>query len=144
MEYFMSRNTFESHIITLFTQLHPLDRIHRAGFLLRGVSECESIASHMHFVSLLTLLYTEQYPDYFNKEKAVTMALIHDLPEAILMDIPMPVTDTYLKEKKEKAENEIFKSLFNKFSRLFDNFSVLYKELIDKETKESRLVAGLA
>ena len=135
-----SENTFELDIITLFKKLHPLDRIPRAGYLLRGITECESVSAHSHFVSLLTLLFTEEYPDQFQKDRALSMALIHDLPESVLMDIPMPVTDKFLKEKKEAAENGIINQLFLKFPGIYND---LFAEFIAKKTPEARLVAGL-
>ena len=133
-------NDFINRVINLFGRLHPLDRIQRAGYVLRGVAEPESVAAHSHFVSLLTLLFTQQYPDMFNKEKALAMALMHDLPEAVLMDIPMPASIEYLQEAKQRAEDAIFHDLFAGFPV---NLHSYQEEFRERSTPEAKLVAGL-
>lgn len=132
--------SFQDHILTLFETIHPLDRIPRAGYLLRGVPEPESVAAHSHFVSLLTLLFCDRYPDEFDTVKTLKMAITHDLSEATLMDIPMPTTDKYFKEAKENAEQAITEELLNVFSK---DFAQLHRELLDARTPEARLVRGL-
>ena len=108
-------NGLESRIIRLLEEIHPLDRIPRAGYVLRGVPEPESVAAHSHFVALLTLLVCDAYPGQFDRDKALTMAIMHDLAEARLMDIPMPAGDAYLKEAKREAEQAIFEGLLSVF-----------------------------
>lgn len=131
---------FEDRVLHLFQDIHPLDRIARAGFVLRGVTEPESVAAHSHFVALLTLLFVDEYPDQFDRERALTMALIHDLPEAILMDIPMPAGDGYLGEAKDRAEQAILEKLMQGFPA---KYAELNRDLIDPQTPEARLVRGL-
>ncbi|MBN1698752.1 MAG: HD domain-containing protein [Spirochaetales bacterium] len=132
--------SFERHIIRFFGSIHPLERVPRAGFLLRGVSDPESVAAHSHFLALLVMLFTERYPDRFEKGKAIEMALVHDIPEAVLMDIPMPVTDLYFKKEKLRAERNIMDNLF---SDLTPGYTELMKELDEKSSPEARLVSGL-
>jgi len=131
---------FERRVISLFEQIHPLDRIARAGYVLRGVTEPESVAAHSHFVALLTLLFVDQYPGQFDRERALTMALIHDLPEAWLMDIPMPAGDGYLKEAKNAAEQAILERILHGFP---ERYADCHRELLDPQTPEARLVRGL-
>ncbi len=131
---------FARRVIRLFEDIHPLDRIARAGYVLRGVPEPESVAAHSHFVSLMTLLFVDAYPGRFDRDKALAMAIIHDLPEARLMDIPMPVSEAYLREAKDHAEQSIAEALFDGFSV---RYASLNREFIDASTPEARLVRGL-
>ena len=131
---------FYKRVIRLFGKVHPLDRVQRAGYVLRGVADPESVAAHSHFVSLLTLLFVDRYPDMFNKEKALGIALVHDLPEAIIMDIPMPASTEYLKEAKHQAEQAICADLFNGLGNVYGRYM---EEMLARETPEARLVAGL-
>ena len=133
-------NTFAEKVISLFEHIHPLDRIARAGFVLRGVAEPESVAAHSHFVSLLTLLFTNQYPEPFDQGKALAMALVHDLPEAKLMDIPMPAADAHLAEAKTQAEQAIIEELFAELPAIY---AQMHQELLEARTPEARLVRGL-
>ena len=59
-----------STIIDLFYRLHPMDRIPRAGYLIRGVTETESIAAHSHALATLVMVLGPQKG----------RALLEDLP----------------------------------------------------------------
>ena len=131
---------FPQRVIRLFEDIHPLDRIARAGYVLRGVPEPESVAAHSHFVSLMTLLFVDAYPDRFDRDKALAMAIIHDLSEARLMDIPMPISEAYLREAKDHAEQAITEDLFDGFPA---RYAALNRDFIDASTPEARLVRGL-
>ena len=132
---------FADQILELFFKIHPLDRVPRAGFLLRGVPDPESVSAHSHFLALLALFYVNAYPEEnYDLAKTLSMALVHDLSEAQLMDIPMPVAAAWLGEAKEKGEQGIFNALFAKFP---DTYSALHDEFLEEKTKEARLLRAL-
>ncbi len=131
---------FTQRVLTLFRTIHPLDRIPRAGYVMRGVAEPESVAAHSHFVALLALLFVERYPEDFNRDRVLAMALVHDLAEARLMDIPMPVADAHLKEAKQQAEQAIAAEML---AGLPGNLAALHIEFDEAETAEARLLRGL-
>jgi len=131
---------FYRRALDLFETIHPLDRVNRAGYVMRGVTEPESVAAHSHFVSLLTLLFVEEFPDRFDGKKALTIALTHDLCEAELMDIPMPVADAHLREAKDKAEQAITERLFSGFDKKFSQY---HQEFLEASSPEACLVRGL-
>lgn len=135
-----SPDDFTSRVLELFQIIHPLDRIPRAGYVLRGVSEPESVAAHSHFVALLALLFVEQFPGIYNRDRLLAMALVHDLAESRLMDIPMPYADAYLKEAKQKAEQAITEDLLG---GLPGNLAELHEEFDAAATPEARLLRGL-
>lgn len=132
--------SFSEKIISLYQKIHPLDRIPRAGYLLRGVESPESVAAHSHFLSLLTLLFVEKYPGRYRSDKAMAMALIHDLAESVLMDIPMPAGNRYLKDVKKKAEEAIFADLMKDFSDVYTKY---FRELMELSSEEAKLVTAL-
>jgi putative hydrolases of HD superfamily len=131
---------FIGQVLSLFHIIHPLDRIPRAGYVMRGVAEPESVSAHSHFVAVLALLFVEQYPKRFNRDRVLAMALIHDLAEARLMDIPMPVADAHLKEAKQQAEQAIAADMLG---RLPGNLVDLHREFDAAESPEARLLRGL-
>jgi putative hydrolase of HD superfamily len=133
-------DSFEARVLRLFEEMHPLDRIARAGYVLRGVADPETVASHSHFVAVMTLLFVDEYPNVFDRDKALTMALLHDVPEAQLMDIPMPAADRHLKEAKTRAEQGIFDQMFKGFPERYAAFN---RELEQAESPEAKLVRGL-
>jgi putative hydrolase of HD superfamily len=131
---------FAQRVLALFQIIHPLDRIPRAGYVLRGVPEPESVAAHSHFVALLALLFVEQFPGVYNRDRLLAMALVHDLAESRLMDIPMPYADAYLKEAKQKAEQAITDDLLGD---LPGHLAELHAEFDAATTPEARLLRGL-
>lgn len=131
---------FARRVLGLFEAIHPLDRVARAGYVLRGVTEPESVAAHSHFVALLTLLVCDAHPGAFDKDKAVTMALIHDLAESQIMDIPAPSTERYFKEAKRAAEQAVTERLLDGID---PKYGALHGELAAGESAEARLVLAL-
>lgn len=82
----------------------------------------ESVAEHMYFVALIVMqLY--QYYD-FNLEKALSMAIIHDLPEIFISDITRDVKLRHPELLKilSKAEVEAMAQFSPKWLKLFKEF----------------------
>jgi len=133
-------DAFSRKVLDFFAIIHPLDRVARAGYVLRGVPHPESVSAHSHFLAVLALIYLERHPDSYDREKVLIMALIHDLSEARLMDIPMPYADAYLKEAKAQAEQRIIEHLFADFS---ERYAAWHEELTVAETPEAKLIRAL-
>ncbi len=131
---------FCKRVLNFFKEIHPLDRVPRAGYLLRGVPCPETVSSHCHFLSLLALLVVEQYPGRWNVEKVLAMAILHDLAEAKMMDMPMPISQGYFTSEKTEAEQAVFDKLMEGFS---DKFRVLHREFHEVSSPEAKLVRGL-
>ena len=82
-----------------------LKRLFRQGWLKRGIDEsaCESVADHSFGVALLALLLGPAHAGV-DRERAVLMALVHELGEAYAGDIT-PV-DGVSKEEKAALERD--------------------------------------
>lgn len=132
--------SFEQRVLRLFEAIHPLDRVARAGFVLRGVTEPESVAAHSHFVSLMALVFLDEYPGEFYRDKTLAICLIHDLCEAQLMDIPMPAADAHLREVKDEAERVVTRDLLDGFGEQYGDYM---DEFLAAKTPEGRLVRAL-
>lgn len=57
----------------------------RTGWQLRGVTDPEPVAAHSWGVSLLALLFT---PSDVDRDRVLRMAVVHDLGEAVVGDVP--------------------------------------------------------
>ncbi len=131
---------FAERAMDLFQALHPLDRVPRAGYLLRGVTEPESVSAHSHAIALLALLFLDEYPGRWDRDTTLAMALVHDLAESQLMDIPMPVADAHMRDAKRNAEQAIFEGLFARFPA---RYAELHAAFAEASVPEAKLLRGL-
>ena len=106
----------------------------------------ESVAEHSFRVSLMVILCSPYLDRKVNIEKALKMAIIHDLVEAKVGDIPFFKTPIgSFKEVKralleEKAIKEIKESLNEELGTLIYD---LFKEFEESKTYEAKLVKAL-
>ena len=72
-----------------FLNIYQLKNLYRQGWLYAGLDKniCESVAEHSFALAILCLKYQKDYPETLDTNKMLIMALIHDLPEAIVGDI---------------------------------------------------------
>lgn len=83
----MDPNVHELHALyRLFSLSGRLKEIRRQGWIDRGVDQPESVSDHSFRVALMTLVLGER-DETVDTARAVTLALVHDLPEAITGDI---------------------------------------------------------
>lgn len=65
----------------------------------------ESVAEHLAFTSLIVLRLREVFS--FNLERALMMALTHDIPEIYTSDVPHPIKKSFPALKKALEEVEL-------------------------------------
>lgn len=94
-------------LLKVYEFLSRLKELRRMGWVERGVEEAESVASHSYSVAFLTVLLADLRG--LDVGEAARMALLHDLPEAVLGDL----TPTMKKSipNLEEREREIVESL---------------------------------
>jgi len=129
-----------------------LKKLKRTGWVDRKINNPESVADHSYQVALMALVFGKKLGIDVNK--AVKMALIHDLPEAIVGDISVDqrhnyknslgikptITNEEKKEKEEQAMKEILKLLDKKTAKEIHELSKEYEE---RKTKTARIVKEL-
>jgi len=122
-----------------------LKNVKRQGWLDRGVRGGESVADHCFRLALMALLFAKR--EKLDECKAMRMALVHDLPEALCGDIAVRIKEELQqasnKEKharEKKALKEILKNLGRETGR--EIFS-LWDEFERGKSKEAKLVYEL-
>ncbi len=83
-----------------------LKALPRAGWLRAGIERPESVAAHSWGVAWLV---TTLCPAHLNREKALVIALVHDLAEVRTGDITPH--DAILPAEKARMEREAFRSM---------------------------------
>jgi putative hydrolase of HD superfamily len=125
----------ESEILKLIHWIEELKNVKRTGWLKRGIENPETVADHTFAVAVITSLYSDLLG--LDSEKAMKMALLHDLQESITGDItPDSLSEHEKKEKEENAIKEILRDLPDEYLSLWKEYSIGI-------TKEAKLVAQI-
>lgn len=81
----------------------------RTGWLLRGVTDPESVAEHSFGVAVLAAAIVDAERargESVDGEKVLRMALLHDAAEVFTGDVPMPAKSPAFKKALHEAEEE--------------------------------------
>src|SRR5690606_8030325 len=80
----------EHDAVEILRYANQLKRTARTGWVQRGVAEAEDVAAHSYGVVFATLLLARLVEDAIDLGRALALAVLHDLPEALTTDIPSP------------------------------------------------------
>ncbi len=123
------------NLIRFLEILGFLKRIKRTGWVDVGIYEPESVADHIFRTTFLCMIYADIIS--INPLKLIIMALIHDLPEAVIGDL-MPSQKN--KKTKEEEQNAILK-IFNLLpDKAREKYFLIWKEYQEGITKEAKAV----
>ncbi len=125
-------------ILELVLRALTLKDLPRRGWKLVGVPNSEDVASHTFGVALLAMLVAKERG--LDQEKAMKIALIHELGETVLGDITP--RDEFPHESKSAIEEEEVEKILSKLpngSELFE----LWKDFEYRRTPEGALVKDL-
>ncbi|TDA30849.1 MAG: hypothetical protein DSO03_05925, partial [Hadesarchaea archaeon] len=89
-------------LLELMERLGRLKGVKRKGWVLRGFFPAEDVAQHSFEVCSLSLLLSLELKGRVNLEKVLTMAVLHDWPEALTGDL-LPSSP----EKREREERAL-------------------------------------
>lgn len=135
-------------LIDLIFHVYHLKQLPRTGWLFAGISNPESIADHSFATAVLTLILGNRVNDAWQDENlsapldvgyAVQMALLHDMAESVLTDLPHRSTKMLGRESKRRAESRIIDTLFAGITgaAYYENLCQEYSEV---SSPEARLV----
>ena len=103
-------------LLKFFSDVGKLKTLKRAGWVIRGIKNAESVAEHSYRTAMLAMAISDKLSlTKKDKLRLIEMALIHDLGEAYVGDIVpeqnIPKKTKHLLEKK--AQQKIFANLEN-------------------------------
>ena len=116
-----------------------LKRIRRTGWVMSNVADPETVAAHAHGATLITLLLLDMIDEPLDRAKALAMAVIHDLPEAVLGDVPTPATRHMPDGCKAEAESGILGDMIAGAAPAA-GWRALWDEFVARESREALLV----
>jgi len=123
-------------LLDLFLELQTLDRVPRTGYVLRGVSEPESVTEHSWHVLFLVWALGARI-DGLDVAHAVELALVHDLAELRIGDLPRTVARYFPDGAKQAAEAAALAEILHPLPA---TAPALYEEYRTGATPEARLV----
>ena len=132
-------------ILDFLTACDALKQIPRTGWLLQGVapSAAEDVAGHSYSTAIVAYFLAQLSGEKLDITRLLVMALLHDLPESEIGDIPHS-SSTDLKEfykAKREAENKVMVKLLAKLpSNLRIQLSNIWKDFASGVSREAKLV----
>ncbi len=130
-------------LLDLLLEAALLKRVSRSGWALRGVPHVESVAEHSFGVALVALALADaghsDLESPLDLEQVLIMALLHDLAEVRLTDLPATAARLIPPEVKSRAERAALDELLAPLpdrARLL----ALWQAFEDRSSPEGRLV----
>ncbi len=111
----------------------------RTGWAVRGVTNCESVADHSFGVALTALTLSEMVPLDLDREKILTMAVLHDLAESVTGDLSLGGSRLLPKGAKAEAEKRAMDEALGGLG-FSDRWLVVWTEFEDLVNDEARIV----
>jgi putative hydrolase of HD superfamily len=132
-------------LLALFLEATTLKRLPRAGWLMRGVPQAESVADHSHVATLVALALADTLnasgalASPLDIEKVLTIAALHDLAEARLTDLPASAQRLIPESVKRQAEATALADMLAALPGAA-RLTAAWREFEDASTPEGRLV----
>ncbi|MBE2236351.1 MAG: HD family hydrolase [Caldilineaceae bacterium] len=143
-----AQDRIDSGVLSLLAHASILKRLPRTGWLLNGVTPCESVADHTTGVALLTLALAGAINADWQRAglarpidagRAVMLATLHDLAESVITDLPKRSAQLIGSAAKHGAETAAFTTILADLPAA-DDYATLWAEYDAASSPEARLV----
>jgi putative hydrolase of HD superfamily len=130
-------------MVPLLLELQRLKRLERTGWSLRGMPYgTESVAAHSFGVAITSMLLADELANHgiqLAVDRLLRMALLHDLAEARVGDMPRTATPYFGVSARKAAETAAFTDMVQSTNagRVYQH---LHEEYEERETLEARVV----
>jgi putative hydrolase of HD superfamily len=132
-----------SDLIDFLDALETLKNLPRTGWLLRGIRDGESIADHCHRTTTTAMIIADTLVERgatLDVERVMRIAVLHEIAESRVGDIPYPAQRYLPENAKEEAEAAAARELLAPLGTLGDRYYDLWDEFERRETPESMVV----
>jgi putative hydrolase of HD superfamily len=127
-------------LVDLLIEAGTMKQVPRMGWAMRGVPRVESVAEHSFGVALVALTLAGMLEDSdLDTEKVLVMALLHDLAEVRLTDLPVSAARLIPRGVKRQAEASAMADLLAPLPAA-GRLKALWQEFEDQTSPEGRLV----
>ncbi len=135
-------------LVELFLETATLKRVPRTGWAMRGVPHVESVAEHSFGVAFMALMLAtalngeaeeNEDQDRLGVEKITAMALLHDLAEVRLTDLPASAVRLIGDDAKSRAEEAAIGDLLAPIPGA-GRWQAMWEEFEQESSAEGQLV----
>ena len=130
-------------VLDFIEEVGVLKNLPRTGWRFRGIKDAESIADHCYRVSLLSMILADVLTEQevpLDVEKVMRLALLHEVAEARIGDLPFPALKYISEEVKTTGERAAVESMFEHFGPLQQKYMQLWEEFEKGTSIEGKLV----
>jgi len=130
-------------ILDFIEEIGVLKNLPRTGWRFQGIKDGESVADHCYRVSLLSMILADLLKTHgvsLDAEKVMRMALLHEVAEARIGDVPFPALEYISEDVKENGENTAVKSMFDAFGVVGEKYIDIWEEFESNTSVEGQLV----
>ncbi|HEX28815.1 TPA: HD domain-containing protein [Candidatus Poribacteria bacterium] len=130
-------------LIEFIEEIGRLKLIPRTGWRFHGIEAPESVADHSYRVALVSMVLGDMLQRRgvkLDMEKLLRMAILHEIPEAKIGDVPFPAFQYLPEETKENAEKEAVRSMTSKLGELGERYTKLWTEFEERGSLEAKVV----
>lgn len=130
-------------ILAYLRRLGRLKNTPRSGWRLRGIRDGESVADHAYRVTHVVMLLADSLAAQgiaLDAAKALRIAQIHEIGEAIIGDIPQSMDSPLSADLKQQAERAAVQRLTGPLGSVGAEYHRLWEEFEAAGTVEARLV----
>jgi putative hydrolases of HD superfamily len=138
----------EDIVLALFDRINEMKRLPRTGWLFAGVAGPESIADHTYATALIAVVLAEVVnldplaqglSGPLDLSQLTRLALIHDLAESVLTDLPKRSAALLSPDVKHAAEQRAMEQILANFPNS-KTYLELWSDYDRSATPEARLV----
>lgn len=125
-------------LVEFFKNVGQLKGVSRAGWVKVGIKSPESVADHTFRTAFLCMIFSSL--EGLDELKMLQMALLHDLPEAIIGDLTPSEKNKANKNNEENAMKKLLSFLPKEIRR---RYLEIWHEYTAGETTEAKIVRQL-
>jgi putative hydrolase of HD superfamily len=137
METMSEQTEAAEQLLRFLDRAGRLESLPRTGWLVAGIQAPESVAAHSWEVTLAALWLADRVEREVDAERVMRVALLHDIGEALLTDLPRSVKELVGGEAVAEAESEATQTILESVGKEWVEAAEAYRR---QETPEARLV----